>query len=144
MENCGKNCGNFLEEIEFRPMKATEYPLLSDFLYEAIFLPPGVRHTPAQRSGGVAGIAALYCGFWQRWRFLHVCGTRNAGHWCRMVQIFAGIRQCGGYARAGSFPFAVLSGQRHWYSSFGEVFGRNSKKELTGDFSFRSERKSCP
>ena len=48
MENCGKNCGNFLEEIEFRPMKATEHPLLSDFLYEAIFLPPGVTPPPRE------------------------------------------------------------------------------------------------
>lgn len=48
MENCRKNCGNFLEGIEFRPMKVAEYPLLADFLYEAIFLPPGVTPPPRE------------------------------------------------------------------------------------------------
>ena len=48
MENCRKNCGNFLEGIEFRPMDVSEYPLLADFLYEAIFLPPGVMPPPRE------------------------------------------------------------------------------------------------
>lgn len=48
MENCRKNCGNFLEGIEFRPMKAAEYPLLANFLYEAIFLPPGATPPPRE------------------------------------------------------------------------------------------------
>lgn len=48
MENCRKNCGNFLEGIEFRPMDVSEYPLLADFLYEAIFLPPGVIPPPRE------------------------------------------------------------------------------------------------
>lgn len=48
MKNYRKNCGNFLEGIEFRPMKAAEYPLLADFLYEAIFLPPGTTPPPRE------------------------------------------------------------------------------------------------
>lgn len=142
MENCRKNCGNFLEGIEFRPMDVSEYPLLADFLYRSHFSAAGCN-AATKKSGGAAGIAALYCGFWQRRRFLSMCGTRNPGHRCRMVQIFGGIRQCGGDAGAGSFPFAVLSRKGHWNSSFREVFGRNQTKEPAGNFSFRSERKSC-
>lgn len=48
MENCRKNCGNFLGKIEFRLMERAEYSLLADFLYEAIFLPPGVTPLPRE------------------------------------------------------------------------------------------------
>ncbi len=142
MENCRKNCGNFLKGIEFRPMKAGGVSPAGGFSLRSHFSAAG-RYTAAQRSHRVAGIAALYCGFWQRRRFLSMCGTRNPGYRCRMVQIFAGIRQCGGYAGAGSFPFAVLSRKGHRHSSFREVFGRNQTKEPAGNFTFCTERKSC-
>ena len=33
-------------DYRIRPIKETEYPLLNDFLYEAIFIPPGVAAPP--------------------------------------------------------------------------------------------------
>lgn len=33
-------------DYRIRPIKETEYPLLNDFLYEAIFVPPGVAAPP--------------------------------------------------------------------------------------------------
>ena len=104
MENCRKNCGNFLEGIEFRPMKVAEYPLLADFLYEAIFSAAG-RYTAAQRSHRVAGIAALYCGFWQRRRFLSMCGTKEprslVPHGADICRDTAVWKEC----RSWQFPF---------------------------------------
>ena len=138
MENCRKNCGNFLEEIEFRPMKATEYPLLSDFLYEAIFLPPGVT-PPPREVVELPELQPYIVDFGKDGDFCMcaVQGTRVIGAvWCRYLQ---------GYGSVEGMPeLAVSLLQGYWHSSFGEVFGRNSKKELTGDFPFRSERKSCP
>lgn len=33
-------------DFKIRPMKETEYPLLADFLYEAIFIPEGTEYPP--------------------------------------------------------------------------------------------------
>ena len=141
MENCRKNCGNFLEGIEFRPMDVSEYPLLADFLYEAIFLPPGVTPPPRE----VVELPELqpYIADFGKDGDFCLCAVQGTQVIGAMVQIFAGIRQCGGYAGAGSFPFAVLSRKGHRHSSFREVFGINQTKKPAWDFSFRSERKSC-
>ena len=88
MENCGKNCGNFLEEIEFRPMKATEHPLLSDFLYEAIFLPPGVT-PPPREVVEMPELQSYIVDFGKDGDFCMcaVQGTRVIGAaWCRYLQ----------------------------------------------------------
>ncbi len=46
-----------------RNMEKEEYSLLSDFLYEAIFVPDGTE-PPSKSYPKLSGIAGIYCGLW--------------------------------------------------------------------------------
>lgn len=93
MENCGKNCGNFPEGIEFRPMKKEEYPLLADFLYEAIFLPPGVT-PPPREVVELPEVQSYIADFGKEGDFClcAVQGTQVIGAaWCRYLQGYGNV-----------------------------------------------------
>lgn len=50
-----------------RKLHQEEIKILDDFLYEAIFIPEGIK-APAERDHQRAGVAGVCCGFWEKER----------------------------------------------------------------------------
>ena len=125
-----------------REIRKNEYPILSDFLYEAIFIPEGMDKP--QKSIIEQPELQVY-----------IEGFGKADDWCFVVEIkekivgAAWVRIMDDYGHIDgetpSFAISLYEIQEfgHWYSAYGSYVAILERRRIQADIAFRAEGKLC-
>ena len=134
-----------------REIRKNEYPILSDFLYEAIFIPEGMDKPP--KSIIEQPELQVYSIIEQPELQVYIEGFGKADDWCFVVEIkekivgVAWVRIMDDYGHIDgetpSFAISLYEIQEfgHWYSAYGSYVAILERRRIQADIAFRAEGK---